>query len=253
MAQRSPGLIGAIRIDLLRLHETWMEVVFPRQLDPGHVLGKWKPETGVQTAGYYFWAAVGLPLVLIGYPLLLVGYGTRFYAVKLDSAATRLGVLGAVLVSVVVWGVLSAVASYQFGTVGTVSLNAEGFLAVVAASVVATVSAVLAVLFSRVGGRGTSVLLAYPAAMTALFLPPVVAALFEPTLQETIFPWSEDLAIGILDGPLSVGGLNEIIREQFTLEGTGYVLMWLSLSVPLGWFLGGLVAFANIIRPKDGS
>ncbi|WP_394338535.1 hypothetical protein [Halonotius aquaticus] len=253
MAQRSPGLIGAIRIDLLRLHETWMEVVFPRQLDPGHVLGKWKPETGVQTAGYYLWAALGLPLVLIGYPLLLVGYGTRFYAIKLDSAATRLGILGAVLVSVVVWGVLSAVASYQFGTVGTISLNAEGFLAVVAASVVATVSAVLAVLFSRVGGRGTSVLLAYPAAMTALFLPPVVAALFEPTLQETIFPWSEDLAIGILDGPLSVGGLNEIIREQFTLEGTGYVLMWLSLSVPLGWFLGGLVAFADIIRPKDES
>ena len=251
MAQRSPGLIGAIRIDLTRLHETWMEVVFPRQLDPGHVLGKWKPETGVQTAGYYLWAALGLPLVLIGYPLLLVGYGTRFYAAKLDSAATRLGIIGAVLVSVVVWGVLSAVASYQFGTVGTISLNAEGFLAVVAASVVATVSAVLAVLFSRVGGRGTSVLLAYPAAMTALFLPPVVAALFEPTLQEIIFPRSEELAKDILNGPLSIGGLNDIIREQFTLEGVGYVLMWLSLSVPLGWFLGGLVAFANIIRPKD--
>jgi hypothetical protein len=29
--------------------------------------------------------------------------------------------------------------------------------------------------------------------------------------------------------------------------------MWLSLSVPLGWFLGGLVAFANVIRPKDES
>jgi hypothetical protein len=125
MAQRSPGLIGAIRIDLTRLHETWMEVVFPRQLDPGHVLGKWKPETGVQTAGYYLWAAFGLPLVLIGYPLLLVGYATRFYAIKLDSAATRLGVIGAVLLSVVVWGVLSAAASYQFGTVGSISLNAK--------------------------------------------------------------------------------------------------------------------------------
>jgi len=192
MAQRSPGLIGAIRIDLLRLHETWMEVVFPRQLDPGHVLGKWKPETGVQTAGYYLWAAFGLPLVLVGYPLLLVGYGTRFYATKLDSA-----------------------------------------------------------LFGRIGGRATSVLLAYPAAMTALFLPPVVAALFEPTLQEIIFPRSEELAIEILDGPLSIAGLNDIIRDQFTLEGVGYVLMWLSLSVPLGWFLGGLVAFANIIRPQD--
>jgi len=251
MAQRSPGLIGAIRIDLLRLHETWMEVVFPRQLDPGHVLGKWKPETGVQTAGYYLWAALGLPLVLIGYPLLLVGYGTRFYAAKLDSAATRLGILGAVLLSVVVWGALSAAASFQFGDAGQFSLAAEGFLAVVAASVVATISAGLAVLFGRIGGRATSVLLAYPAAMTALFLPPVVAALFVETLQQTIFPASEELAITILDEILFIGGLNDIIREQFTLEGVGYVLMWLSLSVPLGWFLGGLVAFANIIRPKD--
>jgi hypothetical protein len=253
MAQRSPGLIGAIRIDLTRLHETWMEVVFPRQLDPGHVLGKWKPETGVQTAGYYLWAAFGLPLVLIGYPLLLVGYATRFYAIRLDSAATRLGVIGAVLLSVVVWGVLSAAASYQFGTVGSISLNAEGFLAVVAASVVATVSAALAVLFGRVGGRVTSVLLAYPAAMTALFLPPVVAALFEPTLQEIIFPRSEDLAIEILDGPLSVAGIGELLREEFTLKGVSYVLMWLALSVPLGWLLGGLVAFADIIRPKSDS
>ena len=253
MAQRSPGLIGAIRIDLTRLHETWMEVVFPRQLDPGHVLGKWKPETGVQTAGYYLWAALGLPLVLIGYPLLLIGYGTRFYAAKLDSAATRLGIIGAVLLSIVVWGVLSAVASFQFGDAGQFSLAAEGFLAVVAASVVATISAGLAVLFGRIGGRATSVLLAYPAAMTALFLPPVVAALFVETLQQTIFPWSEELAITILDEILFVGGLNDIIRDRFTLEGVGYVLMWLSLSVPLGWFLGGLVAFANIIRPKDDS
>ena len=253
MAQRSPGLIGAIRIDLMRLHETWMEVVFPRQLDPGHVLGKWKPETGVQTGAYYLWAAVGLPLVLIGYPLLLVGYGTRFYAAKLDSAATRLGVIGAVLLSVIVWGSLSAAASFQFGDAGQFSLAAEGFLAVVAASVVATISAALAILFGRVGGRGTSVLLAYPAAMTALFLPPVVAALFEPTLQEVIFPRSEELAIEILDGPLSIAGINEIIRDRFTLEGVGYVLMWLSLSVPLGWFLGGLVAFADIIRPKGDS
>lgn len=262
MAQRSPGLIGAIQIDLTRLHETWMEVVFPRQLDPGHVLGKWKPDTGVQTAGYYLWAALGLPLVLIGYPLLLVGYATRFYAIKLDSAATRLGVVGAVLVSIVVWSVLSAAASFQFGDAGQFSLAAEGFLAVVAASVVATVSAALAVLFGRVGGRATSVLLAYPAAMTALFLPPVVAALFEPTLEEIIFSPSYDLARWILDTFLNIGDINNILRDLFDLEtfgqqwglpGLGYVLMWLSLSVPLGWFLGGLVAFANIIRPKDDS
>src|SRR6056297_458307 len=250
MERRSPGLLGAVRIDMLRLHETWMEVVFPRQLNPGHVLGKWKPETSPQKLGYYLWGAVGLLPVLVGYPLLLVGFGTRYYASKLNNAATRLGIIGVVVLSVVVWGALSLAASFQFGVSGQLSF-VEGVYAVLAASGVATVAAAIAILFTRIGGRATSVLVAYPAAMTALFLPPVVAALFEPTLQETIFPWSEELAIRLLDQVLFVGGLNEIIREQFTLEGTGYVLMWLALSVPLGWGLGILVAFANLIRPTD--
>jgi len=89
MARRSPGLLGAIQIDITRLHETWMEVIFPRQLNPGHVLGKWKPETGGQKLGYYLWAALGLLPVIVGYPLLLVGFATRFYASKLNSAGAR--------------------------------------------------------------------------------------------------------------------------------------------------------------------
>jgi len=243
MQRRSPGLLGAVRIDILRLHETWMEVVFPRQLNPGHVLGKWKPETSVQKSGYYLWAALGLLPVLIGYPLLLVGFGTRYYAGKLDSAATRLGVVGAILLSVVVWGGLSVVARFQ--------LSFEGFLAVVAASAVATVAAAAAVFFSRIGGRITSVVLAYPSAMTALFLPPVVAALYSPTLGEIIFPNSEELAIWILDTILVVGGLNDLLREQFALEGIGYALMWFGLAIPVGWGLGLLVTFADLVRPKN--
>ena len=243
MERRSPGLIGAVRIDITRLHETWMEVVFPRQLNPGHVLGKWKPETSGQKIGYYLWAAIGMLPVLIGYPLLLVGFATRFYAAKLNSAGARLGIAGVILLSVVVWGALTAVARVQ--------LTFEGFTAVFAASIVATVAAAAAVFFSRVGGRATSVLLAYPSAMNALFLPPVVAALYSPALGQVIFPGSEELAIWILDTVLVVGGLNEILRAQFALEGVGYALMWLSLAIPLGWLLGILVTFANLIRPKD--
>jgi len=243
MERRSPGLIGAVRIDITRLHETWMEVVFPRQLNPGHVLGKWKPETSGQKIGYYLWAAIGMLPVLIGYPLLLVGFATRFYAAKLNSAGARLGIVGVILLSVVVWGALTAVARVQ--------LTFEGFTAVFAASIVATVAAAAAVFFSRVGGRATSVLLAYPSAMNALFLPPVVAALYSPALGQVIFPGSEELAIWILDTVLVVGGLNEILRAQFALEGVGYALMWLSLAIPLGWLLGILVTFANLIRPKD--
>jgi len=245
-------LFGAIRIDIIRLHETWMEILFPRQLNPSKVLGKWMPETLPEKIGYYGWAAIGLPLVVIGYPLLLIGFATRFYARKFDSAATRLGIIGVLLVSVVVWGGLTALARIQ--------LPFGGFMAVLAASVVATVAAGLAAFFSRVGGRGTSVLLAYPAAMTALFLPPVVAAISYEPLGSIILPASYDLAVWILANPLSIGGINEYIHatgnletygEDLGLPGLGYVLMWLAISVPLGWGLGLLVALANVIRPKD--
>jgi len=245
------GLLEALLLDVVRLHETWMEVVFPRQLDPSTVLGKWKPETGPQKVGYYLWAALGAPLVAITYPLLLVGFATRFYAAKLDSAVARFGVVGAVIAAAILWGTLTLITHLQ--------LQPDDVIAVGAASVVAVVSAALAATFSKVGGRFTSVLLAYPFAMTAIFLPPVVAALVTPTLEQLILPPSYDLARWILDTFLFVGGLNDVLRgafdletfgEQWGLPGLGYVLMWVGISVPLGWFLGALVALANLVRPK---
>ncbi|WP_092732487.1 hypothetical protein [Halopenitus persicus] len=235
--------MGAVRIDVTRLHDTWMEVAFPRQLDASSVLGKWQPETTPQRIAYKLWAAIGIPLVLFGYPLLLVGFATRYYATRLDSAVTRIGVLGVLLVATLVWGTLTVITRVQLST--------EAFLAVGAASVVAIASAGLAALFSKVGGRATSVLLAYPFAMTALFLPPVVAALFTPSLGEVIFPNSTELAVWILDTLLAVGGINDWLRANFTLEGTGYVLMWFGLAIPTGWLLGLLVALADVIRPKQ--
>nr|WP_096391687.1 hypothetical protein [Halopenitus persicus] len=234
--------MGAVRIDVTRLHDTWMEVAFPRQLDASSVLGKWKPETTPQRIAYKLWAAIGIPLVLFGYPLLLIGFATRYYATRLDSAVARIGVLGVLLVATLAWGTLTVITRLQLST--------EAFLAVGAASVVAVVSAGLAALFSKVGGRVTSVLLAYPFAMTALFLPPVVAALFTPSLGEVIFPNSTELAVWILDTLLAVGGINDWLRANFTLEGTGYVLMWFGLAIPTGWLLGLLVALADVIRPK---
>jgi len=243
MQGQRTGLIDAIRIDVARLHATWMELVFPRQLDPSSVLGRWEPETGGQKAAYYAWAALGIPLVMIGYPLLLLGFATRYYAGKLDSATTRLGIVGVVLVAAVAWGLLTVGAWVrQFST--------SGLIAVAAAGGVATVSAGLAVVFSRRGGRLTSVVFAYPAATTALFLPPVVAALYSPALAG-VLTGSTNLAIWILDNVLTVGGLNEIIRSRFALEGPAYVAMWFGIAVPLGWLLGSVVALADVIRPKQ--
>ena len=246
MEQRSTGLLDAVRIDIARLHATWMELAFPRQLDPGRVVGKWTPETTFQKVTYYLWAAVGVPLVAVGYPLLLFGFAARFYATTVDSAAARLGVVGVVLLSLVTWGALTVAAWIREFSTG-------GLIAVGAAGVVATVAAALAVGPSRVGGRGTSVLLAYPAAVTAFLLPPVVAALYSSALADVIFPNTTSLAVWILDGPLAIGGLNEVIRARFDLRGTAYVLMWVGISVPVGWLFGLLVALADVVRPKrDG-
>jgi hypothetical protein len=240
---QQPGLVDAIRIDLRRLHDTWLELAFPRQLDAERtVVGRWRPETLPQKVAYGLWAALGVPLVALGYPLLLVGVVVRFNASRLDTATTRLGVVGVVLLSLLVWGALSAAAWLR-------DFSVDGLVAVVAASLVATVAAALAVVFSRVGGRGTTVLLAYPAGVTALFLPPVVAALYSPTLAAVVFPGSQSLAVWLLTNVLTVGGLADLLTARFDLRGLGYVAMWVAISVPLGWLLGFVVSLANVVKP----
>lgn len=237
------GIVGAVKVDIARLYGAWMEIVFPRQRGRGHsVMGKWRPETLPQKLAYYAWSALGAFGIVFLYPLTVLGLATRFYAGKLDSTATRLGIVGATGLAVLVWGALTVVAHLQ--------LSFEGFIAVAAASVVATISVSLAATFSKFGGRGLTVFLAYPFAVTGVFLPPVVAAFYHPTLATTIFDGSEQIAIYVLDEILFVGGVNDFIREQFDLEGIAYALMWFAFSFPVGWFLGIVVALANLVRPS---
>lgn len=238
----SSGVVGGIRIDLRRLHESWMELVFPRQRGSGHsVMGKWTPSTTSGWIGYRLWSAVGVPIVGVLYPLALFGLMFRFYASRIDRVAAGLGVAGVVILAALVWGVLTVAAHQLFST--------DGFLAVLAAAVVATIAAGLAVIFSQVGGRLVSVVFAYPAAMTALFLPPVVAALVSPTLGEIVLSGSDSLAIWLLDTVLSIGGLNEWLSAQYTLAGAAYLGMWFGIAVPLGWLIGSLVTLAGLVRP----
>ncbi len=237
------GLIEGIKIDVVRLHETWMELVFPRQRTAVHrVLGKWRPRTQADRIKYRLWAAIGTPVVGLLYPLLLVGFAVRFNARRFDSATTRLGVVGVVVLTALLWGGLTALAR--------VRLDFGEFLAVGAASGVAVVSAALAATFTRIGGRGTTVVLGYPFAMNAIFLPPVVAALYEPSLSG-VLEQSETLAIFLLDNLLYFYGINDYLRASFSLEGIGVILMWVGIATPLGWFLGLVVTLADLIRPRS--
>lgn len=238
------GVVDGVRVDVVRLHETWMELLFPRQRSAEHsVLGKWSPTSTADRVKYRAWYALGVPLVAVLYPLLLLGFATRFYARRFDSATTRIGLAGTVLLAVVVWGALTALARVRLP-------SAEGFYAVAGASAVAVVAAGLAVGFQQLDGRPVTVLFAYPMAMTAIFLPPVVAALYDPALSG-VLSGSEALADWLLDNVFALFGLDRTIREQYELEGAAYVLMWFGISVPLGWLLGGVVTLADLVRPTD--
>lgn len=243
--------VDAIRVDLASLHAAWMGLAFDRELQESYsVVEDWKPQTTRDVLWYRFWAVVGvLPLVVV-YPLYVLGLATRFYSRRLDRWSASLGVVGVVLVSVVAWGALT-VATYL------APVAFEGLVAVAVAGVVATVSAVLALFVTRNGGRASTVAAGYPLGVTALFLPPVVASLYSPTLAAVVFPRSTTLAIVLLDTVLQVGGLAEFIRATFELEGVAYVGMWFALAVPVGWMLGGIVTLANAVGPSgaasDGS
>ncbi len=241
--QQTPGLLGAVRIDLRRLHATWMELLFPRQRSEHSVLGRWTPDAQPMKLAYRAWSLLGVPLVAFLYPFVLVGFIIRFYTRRINTAVTALGFVGATGVVALLWGGLTVAARFQF--------SPTGFQAVGAAAVVATVSATLAMVFGKLGGRGVTVLLAYPFAMTAFFLPPVVASFFYQPIYAVIGPFSNEFAILILEWlPAAI----ETFLRQFTLlTPTGLLGMWAGLAIPTGWLLGLVVTLADVVRPSDES
>lgn len=237
-------IFSAIKADLSFLHESWMGLFFPHQHGGGHpVLGRYRPQTRPKLFAYYAWAILGIPAVILLYPFVLVGFAIRLTTIRLSRTAARLGIIGVVIFVGVVWGLLAVLAFLQ--------LTTTEFVAIATAAIVATISAGIAVLGHDVGGRGLTVAIAYPASVTAIFLPPVVAALIWESLGNIILPGSEALAIWILDEILFVYGLNDLIRSNFNLEGAGFLGMWLGISLFVGWLLGILVTLADAVRPRE--
>ena len=72
-----------------------------------------------------------------------------------------------------------------------------------------------------------------------------------PSLHPYVLDPSYDFAVWALDNVLVVGGINDYLRSNFSLEGPAYVAMWLGISFPLGWVLGGAVTLANLVRPSE--
>ncbi len=240
------GLGDAIRFDLQRMHETWMEVVYPRQRDAEHtVLGKWRPDGGLQLYLYRLWSAIGIPVVGVLYPMVLFGYFVRFQTRRVNVTAVRLGFVGVVLLFVILWGLLSALVAFPLES----EVSTGGVVAIVAASAVAVLSSALAFGFWTFDGRPVTVLFAYPFAMTAVFLPPIVAALYSEAVAEVVLTRSDSLASWSLDQAPAL--VENYLVENFDRDAFAHVIIWFGVSVPVGWILGIVVTLADLVRPTD--
>jgi hypothetical protein len=244
MSVGNEGVVDAIKVDLRKFHETWMELVFPRQRDADHtVLGKWQPETPREKVTYRGWSALGVPLIGVLYPLALFGVIVRFHARKVDVSVEKLGAIGVFLLAVLVWGGLAALVEFRL------NFPEDEANAIIGASIVAIASTAFALLFRKLDGRPVSVVFAYPFAMTAIFLPPLVAALLSNQVAQFTIAYSEEIAVFIQNQVLAEVGLKDYFIRNFDRTGGAYVIMWVAISVPLGWLLGTTVALADFIRP----
>ncbi|WP_436923886.1 hypothetical protein [Halosimplex amylolyticum] len=242
----SQGVVEAIRFDLNKFHETWMGLLYPRQRGASDtVLGKWQPQTSREKVSYTAWSALGALVVAVLYPLALFGVIVRFHARKIDVSVEKLGAVGVVLLTILVWGGLSALVEFRLQA----QFSSQEANAIIAASVVAILSSALAVLFRSVGGRITTIVFAYPFGMTAIFLPPVVAALVSDDVAQFSIVYAEQIAELARTEVLEPVGLRDDVAQRFDMTEFAYVLIWIGVSVPLGWLLGITVALADFIRP----
>ena len=94
-------------------------------------------------------------------------------------------------------------------------------------------------------------MLAYPLAVTAIFLPPVVAALYSSAVADVVLTRSDSIARWFLEEGPALFGLKDYLVAEFDREGFAYVLMWFGISVPVGWLLGLIVTLADLVRPAE--
>jgi hypothetical protein len=101
--------------------------------------------------------------------------------------------------------------------------------------------------------------------MTAIFLPPVVAAAFSTGVAADVYPTGEHLARWLLEDVLGRWGYEDRLKSRFDFDrqqglstesgsllltlGTAHILLWFAISVPLGWVFGIVVSLANLVRP----
>lgn len=123
---------------------------------------------------------------------------------------------------------------------GAFAFNGTGITALVIAVLLAIVSATIGALCFLAPGKVKTVLLGYPFTLNVILLPPVVIAVYDPRLN-VILVQSIRFAEFLLTNYASALGTETWLRGTFSLEGINFLIMWFSISFPLGWLIGSTI------------
>lgn len=223
------------------LHDYWMDTMYSRHTDPHPVLGKSKPETTSKIILYYLWFLIGVVFVVITYPISYIGIITKVYAVdNILNFVESKGIIRSLILLSIVWLILSVVSYFLQPT--------ETTYAVVAASIIAVLSAIISYITYLTGDDRIKIAIGYPAGYTALLLPPVVFSVLSPVLGQMVLDTSLEVTLFLKENIAEPLGIREFFSNNFDLEGIGHIILWLNISFIVGWITGLSVQLAKIIR-----
>lgn len=223
------------------LHNYWMDIAYDRHSNPHPVVGEYKPENRNGLIAYYVWSILGIAFVTGAYPISYIGILTKIYCVdNITGFVEDKGITKTLILLGLVWIALSII-SYIFQPTQTT-------YAVIASSIVAMLSAIVSYIIYLTEDNRLRVAVGYPSAYTAILLPPVMFSVLSPIFGEPILEFTSDIVIFLKNNLAVHLGLKEFFTENFDLVGLAHVVLWLNISLIIGWATGFPVQLAKIIR-----
>lgn len=225
--------------DVTTLHRFWMSILYKRQSNPHPVAGQFQPSGKGQKIVYFLWYSIGIPVSVAGYLLALLGQILKILVDRIAEKGENLGLDAALLVSAVAWTAVGLVIYFIYGQEDAVAFGIS--------STIAILSMIIAFVSRWYGTTKHTILISYPATYTAIFLPPISAALIVPEIADVVLPFSVDVTNAILNTPIFFEPLESILRTTFELQGISHLILWFSISTVLGWFTGVCVKLAELV------
>jgi hypothetical protein len=119
-----------------------------------------------------------------------------------------------------------------------VDLAVEVGTILVAAGSVFLISGTALLAISNRCGPIATILVVHPLGALTLVLPPIAAALVSPSFREGAREITMALTVWLLLNVLQPISLSRPLQRLFELEGAGFLLLWASLIVIIGWGVG---------------